>query len=448
MPHGHCYFWKPGVLWTNVLGDGVIALSYFIIPFLLIRFLQKRKEIKFRNIFIAFAAFILACGTTHLIDIISVWHPVYRFEGLVKVITAAISIATVGGLFYYFPIILKIPTPEAWTDAKEQVLRSDHRFKTLMENAPTGVAITSYEGMFLEVNEAMCRLFNYDKVAFSKLNFIDVTHPSDVTKSLNVQMELDEDTERGFVQFEKRYLRKDGSSFWALVGVTRMQEERCNLVNITDITARKLSEQQLESTVEARTKALAASNKDLENFIYVITHDLRVPLHNLGGLSSVLKEALSGKENSQDALNALQMIGENAHKMDALVTDLLQFSRTTGQQNIVKKTVNVNALMQEVFDELKQNYRHKKIDFHLQDIPEAYGDPAALRQVCHNLISNALKYASKEPQIRIEVIGWVEDGHSVYKVKDNGSASTNGTAINFSSFFSAYTTQMSSRGQA
>ena len=78
MPHGHCYFWKPAVLWSNVLGDSVIALSYFIIPFLLLRFLKKRADVRFRGVFAAFATFILACGFTHLLAIILVWYPMYR----------------------------------------------------------------------------------------------------------------------------------------------------------------------------------------------------------------------------------------------------------------------------------------------------------------------------------------------------------------------------------
>ncbi|MEX0810663.1 MAG: hypothetical protein WD048_00515 [Chitinophagales bacterium] len=94
MPHGHCYFWRPDILWTNVIGDGLIALAYFSIPFLLVYFLRKRSDIRFRGIFYLFAMFILSCGITHVLTIVSVWEPIYAFEGIAKVFTASVSSST------------------------------------------------------------------------------------------------------------------------------------------------------------------------------------------------------------------------------------------------------------------------------------------------------------------------------------------------------------------
>jgi len=67
MPHGMCFAWDPGVLWLNVVSDSLIAASYYAIPFLLFYFVKKRRDVAFNPIFIAFGAFILACGTTHLL---------------------------------------------------------------------------------------------------------------------------------------------------------------------------------------------------------------------------------------------------------------------------------------------------------------------------------------------------------------------------------------------
>jgi len=112
MPHGHCYFWKPEVLWTNVIGDVVIVLAYFMIPFALFYFVKRRRDIRYPSMFMLFAAFIFFCGTTHLLDIISVWHPIYRLEGLVKIITGVVSITTAVLLFRILPVLLKVPTPD------------------------------------------------------------------------------------------------------------------------------------------------------------------------------------------------------------------------------------------------------------------------------------------------------------------------------------------------
>ena len=94
MPHGMCYLWDPPVLWLSAISDVLIAAAYYAIPFLLFYFVRKRRDIGFNWIFVAFGDFILACGTTHLMGAITIWHPVYRLDGLIKGITAVASIAT------------------------------------------------------------------------------------------------------------------------------------------------------------------------------------------------------------------------------------------------------------------------------------------------------------------------------------------------------------------
>jgi signal transduction histidine kinase/CheY-like chemotaxis protein len=123
MPHGMCFAWDPGVLWLNVVSDSLIAASYYAIPFLLFYFVKKRRDVAFNPIFIAFGAFILACGTTHLLGAITVWTPAYRLDGLVKAITAAASAATLAMLIPMMPALVKLPSPSelAWAnDALEK----------------------------------------------------------------------------------------------------------------------------------------------------------------------------------------------------------------------------------------------------------------------------------------------------------------------------------------
>src|SRR5258707_484938 len=84
MPHGHCYLWKPEIVWLHVVADGLIVLAYFSIPITLQFFIHKRKDIPYRWIFRLFAIFIFACGATHLLNIWTLWVPMYRFDGAVK----------------------------------------------------------------------------------------------------------------------------------------------------------------------------------------------------------------------------------------------------------------------------------------------------------------------------------------------------------------------------
>jgi signal transduction histidine kinase/CheY-like chemotaxis protein len=123
MPHGMCFLWQPGVLWLNVASDGLIAASYYAIPFLLFRFARKRRDISFNWIFVAFGLFIIACGTSHLMAAITVWDPVYRLEGTVKAITALASVATFLGLIPMMPTLVELPSPAELAGVNKKLAR-------------------------------------------------------------------------------------------------------------------------------------------------------------------------------------------------------------------------------------------------------------------------------------------------------------------------------------
>jgi len=111
MPHGMCYLWNPGVLALHIASDAVIALAYFSIPALLVHFVRKRPDIPFGRIFWMFGLFIVACGSTHVLGIWTIWHPAYWLSGVVKAITAAASIATALMLVPLIPKALQYKSP-------------------------------------------------------------------------------------------------------------------------------------------------------------------------------------------------------------------------------------------------------------------------------------------------------------------------------------------------
>ncbi|MCU1232294.1 MAG: integral rane sensor hybrid histidine kinase [Candidatus Solibacter sp.] len=111
MPHGMCYLWDPAVLWLNATSDLLITAAYYAIPFLLFYFVRKRRDIEFSVIFIAFGIFIFACGTTHLMSAITIWHPYYRLDGVIKAITAVASVATFIMLVPMMPTLIALPSP-------------------------------------------------------------------------------------------------------------------------------------------------------------------------------------------------------------------------------------------------------------------------------------------------------------------------------------------------
>jgi len=109
MPHLYCLR-DPAVLWLHVVSDLLTGISYYAIPLVLFEVVHKRKELLFRRVAILFVLFITACGTTHLLAILTVWQPMYRLEGLVKAVTAAASVTTAIVLVRLRPAVLKLPS--------------------------------------------------------------------------------------------------------------------------------------------------------------------------------------------------------------------------------------------------------------------------------------------------------------------------------------------------
>ena len=170
MPHGHCYLWKPEILWLNVGGDSLIAFAYYSIPPMLFFFARKRKDLAHKYVFVLFGLFILACGTTHLIDIVTVWTPVYRLEGIVKVFTGVVSLGTAVVLYQALPTLLSLPSPEQLSAANLQLRnevaekeRAQAELKRINEQLEERVQERTKE--LQKVNESLEREIEVRKIA-------------------------------------------------------------------------------------------------------------------------------------------------------------------------------------------------------------------------------------------------------------------------------------------
>lgn len=135
MPHGHCYFWRPDLLWANVLSDSLITLSYISIPLALIYFIRKRKDMPFDWMFVAFGVFILACGATHVMEIITIWYPYYWIAAMLKVITASASVLTAIMLVRLIPVALKIPSPKQLAQVNDELRAAQAELVTTARQA-------------------------------------------------------------------------------------------------------------------------------------------------------------------------------------------------------------------------------------------------------------------------------------------------------------------------
>ncbi|HEY9635950.1 MAG TPA: PAS domain S-box protein [Coleofasciculaceae cyanobacterium] len=167
IPHGHCYLWKPSLVGLHIISDALIALAYYSIPLMLIYFVEKRRDIPFNWIFQLFSAFIVACGTTHLIGIWTLWHPNYWLSGFIKMLTAAISLSTAVVLVPLLPKALALPSPAQLEAANqelekqisqckeiEETLRDrERRFRAIFNQTFQFIGLLKPDGTLLEVNQ-------------------------------------------------------------------------------------------------------------------------------------------------------------------------------------------------------------------------------------------------------------------------------------------------------
>jgi signal transduction histidine kinase len=122
--HGFCLLWEPWLIWTYAISDVGIALAYFSIPLALSVIARRRRDLVFRPVLWLFAAFILLCGTTHWLDVLTLWVPAYGLQALVKATTAAISVFTAIALWRLLPAALALPSPAQYREAHEALLSS------------------------------------------------------------------------------------------------------------------------------------------------------------------------------------------------------------------------------------------------------------------------------------------------------------------------------------
>lgn len=112
MPHGHCYRWEPGLVWLHVGADVLITLAYYSIPLTLLTFTRRRRDLPHLWIPALFSGFIIACGTTHLMEVWNIWHGNYWWSGVIKATTALLSVFTAVRLVKWMPVALQLRGPE------------------------------------------------------------------------------------------------------------------------------------------------------------------------------------------------------------------------------------------------------------------------------------------------------------------------------------------------
>jgi PAS domain S-box-containing protein len=287
IPHGHCYLWKPELVSLHVVSDSLTALAYYSIPIMLVYFVRKRRDLPFDWIFLMFGGFIVACGTTHLLEVWTLWHPIYWLSGFVKAITALVSLCTAALLVRLIPKALALPSP-AQLEATNIALRNEiaqrklaetalyrreQEFKTLVENTPDAIARYDRQLRNLYVNPALERESGIPAQAYIGKTLLETGHSEEFAQLCEAWFQ--DVFETGKISLKEfDYFGPNGLKFYQAYIVPEFTSDssvESIFTIIRNITQLKQAEeelkqanQELEVRVHERTAELALINESLQ----------------------------------------------------------------------------------------------------------------------------------------------------------------------------------------
>ncbi|MEM9803829.1 MAG: PAS domain S-box protein [Cyanobacteria bacterium P01_D01_bin.56] len=313
--------------------------------------------------------------------------------------------------------------------SRQQIVEQKERLRIIFERAGVGIARLDIAGQWIQANDKLCEILAYSREELFQKDFREITHPDDAAQDAIVyQALISGQTDTAAI--EKRYVRKDGEPVWCSVAASiiydQNQQPSYFIAFIDDITDRKASELTLQSQKDelamsnlilAQTTAnLEQRNRELDEFAYVTSHDLKAPLRAIANLATWLEEDLEGQlpPDNKEQLNLLQ---GRVHRMENLIDGLLEYSRV-GRGNHRSESIDVNQLLQNIVDLLDP-----PPEFTIAiapNLPTLQTTRPALTQVFSNLISNAIKHHDRTDG-RVEIHHQrLDTGFHEFCVIDNG----------------------------
>lgn len=444
-PRAICVNQDQAIIWTHIIGDVGIILAYYSIPLALLYFLWRRRDVAFHWIFVMFAFFIMSCGTAHIFGITAFWWPTYRAEGLAKMITAGISLSTAAALWLVMPRALALPSPRQVRDVNEVLQRevderrhaqaelqqanhrvqsayaeieervkartielaaSEQRFRATFDLAPLGIGHRTLDGRWVRANRKLCSILGYSEEELKARTNEELTHPDDRDQA----RERLESLVNGRVEsysIEKRYIRSDGLPVWVRATMTLVREPEGGeapycIALIEDIT----EERKAAEMMGRHQRELARSHGELQDFAYVVSHDLKEPLRGISNFAAFIEEdgADQLQEPEREKLKTIRRLAQRTHHL----LDALLESTRLGHGEIHYQNVDLAGLCREVMENLSVRIRDEGAQVICDPSVhrEVRTDPALLINILNNLVANGLKYNRSNPK-RVE-IGVVE----------------------------------------
>ncbi len=279
-----------------------------------------------------------------------------------------------------------------------------YQYRMLFEASNSMPAIAGFDGYFKVLNSTWSKVLGYTKEELCSRPYLEYVHPDDLEKTLAEAQKL-ADSEENTLNFENRYICKDGSCRWLAWYSVVDQEAKLYYAVAHDITEMKMKEQEL---IQARDEAEAA-DKAKSQFLANMSHEIRTPMNGVIGMTSLLMETPLSAEQ-KDYVETIRLSGEN---LLAIINDILDFSKIeSGKIEMEIYEFNLRSCVEEVLDLVGTLAVKKELEFLYYiaaDVPEKIlGDVTRLRQVLVNLASNAIKFTESG-----DVLIWVELGKTI-----------------------------------
>ena len=391
MPHGYCLVWNSALLWLHVISDALIVLSYYAIPLILFYFIRKYHDFPYSKLVIIFAAFIVACGTTHLFSIITLWQPLYWQEGLLKLLTAVLSLTTA--------IVMIVVTPKILAELGRnerliEEMAQNNRIALATFESAQSMYITDAQGVFLTINQAFSKLTGYNSAEL-------VGQKTSILKSGQHEMAFynelwDSLITTGYWSGELWNKKKNGEAYFSLANIIAVKDPQgCTthyVVTGSDIGKIKAYEAGL---IEAKENAEHFSTLKSQ-FIAGMSHEIRTPMTAIIGFSSLaLYEDMPNQIRTY-----LQDINTSAISLLGILEDVLDFTKLeAGRVLIESLPFSVLDLLDTICTLFLGSAQRKGLAFTItrdRAMPlELIGDKLRLQQVLTNLVGNAIKFTAQ-----------------------------------------------------
>jgi PAS domain S-box-containing protein len=465
MPHGYCLLWRPALLYLHVFSDLLTAAAYYSIPLALAYFVYRRGDFLFRHVFLLFCFFILACGTTHLLSVWTIWKPIYEVQGIVKLFTALISVGTAVVLWPLLPRALALPSPAKLEEAnrlltheiqerkaaeaeirelnatleervdrrtrellkinrklaleiqerirtEEALRKSEQRFRGLAEGMPHVVWECDGDGSCHYQNQWWFSYIGVEPGGTFGSNWIDYCHPDDREYLMGEWRKALASEGRHRYDAEVRIRRHDGVYRWFRVTGMPVRDARNAVINwvgtCTDVHDHKLAQDRLRETDRRKNE-----------FIAMLGHELRNPLMPIRNAVQIMRK-LDGTHSKVQW--ARDLIERQVDHLARLVDDLLDVSRIVQGKLVLRKTpLDLSTVIHQAIETSLPHIeaRHHKLSVFLHDRPmHIDGDGVRLTQVISNLLDNAAKYTPEGGRIWLATTR--EDCEAVISVRDSG----------------------------